>query len=347
MERVVGRRRALDRLVDDLLRSAEPSVRWKTRVGVLGESRDEPRVARLEQEIRDSPRVRALRSHEKARSVPNTARSVYYKWQGTHWVLAALADLGYPRGDPDLVRFRDRVLSLWLRASFYRTYEVRSEKSRHPRPGVPVIRGRARRCASQQGNALHYLTTLEIGDHRLSDLARLLEGWQWPDGGWNCDKRPAADTSSFMETLTPMRGLAIFGDRFRDASAREASRRAAEVFLTRSMFRRRRDGSVIDPRFQQLHYPTYWRYDILAGLKGLAEAHLLNDPRASEALDWLESRALPDGGWPADARFFRYSTQFRPGSEFVHWGRGGPRDRNEWVTVDALRVLREARRIEP
>lgn len=34
----------------------------------------------------------------------------YTKWQGGHWVLAALADLGYPAGDKDLFPLRDQLL---------------------------------------------------------------------------------------------------------------------------------------------------------------------------------------------------------------------------------------------
>jgi hypothetical protein len=37
----------------------------------------------------------------------------YRKWDGAHWVLATLADIGYPPGDPSLVPLRDQVLA-WL-----------------------------------------------------------------------------------------------------------------------------------------------------------------------------------------------------------------------------------------
>ena len=44
-----------------------------------------------------------------------------------------------------------------------------------------------------------------------------------------------------------------------------------EVFLSRDLFRRRRDGKPIDPGFLKLHYPRYWHYDILGGLVAMAE----------------------------------------------------------------------------
>jgi len=269
---------------------------------------------------------------------------VYYKWQGLHWALASLADIGYPTGDESLRPAADRVLEVWLRPGVREEYETATRPRSGGQRGVPRICGRARRCASQEGNALRFLTRLDLEDPRLGDVVDLLLRWQWPDGGWNCDLDPAADTSSFMETLTPMRGLALYGREHRDSRARAAARRAAEVFLERRMFRRRSNGQPISPRFLQLHFPLYWHYDILGGLRGVAEAGRIRDPRAAEALDWLESRELPDGGWRADARYYRVSRSFRPGAEFVDWGAPGRGRRSDWVTTDALYVLREAGR---
>jgi hypothetical protein len=96
-----------------------------------------------------------------------------------------------------------------------------------------------------------------------------------------------------------MRALAASGD------SSEAVDRAAQVFVDRRVFRRRSTGEVIRRDFVTLHYPLYWHYDALAGLVGLAEAGCLSDPRRAEALDLLESKRLPDGGWPAEARYYR------------------------------------------
>ena len=82
-----------------LLKSPEPSIRWKTRVHVLGEDPDRKSIRLLREEIRRSPTVRALLSRRDQLGRAGTRRQVYYKWQGLHWVLAGLADLGYPEGD--------------------------------------------------------------------------------------------------------------------------------------------------------------------------------------------------------------------------------------------------------
>lgn len=199
-------------------------------------------------------------------------------------------------------------------------------------------------CGSLQGHALLYACRLGATDPRVDRLATLLLGWQWTDGGWNCDRRPTAHVSSFMETLLPMRGLAAFAGRTGRSTAREAVDRAAEVFLSRRLYRRRSDGRVMHPDFLRLHYPVYWHYDVLAGLKGLGEAGKLRDPRTTDALDWLEGQELADGGWAATSQYFRRPGRSSGGTELVDWGGRSLRRANEWVSTDALAVLSAAGR---
>jgi hypothetical protein len=333
-------------LVQELLRSKEPSLRWKARVRVLEEPRGSAKVRALEEQVRRSARATALLGPSRRPYRPGTARNVYYHWQGLQWVLASLADLGYPPGDPSLGPLRDRVLELWMRPSYRAQFVASTASASHRGFGVPLIEGRARRCASQQGNALYFLTELGLDDGRLGTLASWLRGWQWPDGGWNCDRRPEADSSSFMETLTPMLGLQAHAEASGDQEARRAARRASEVFLSRQLYLRRSDGTPMDPHFTRLHYPLYWHYDILGGLKAMARLGRLSDPRCRRALDLLESLELPSGGWPATEKYYRQvSRQFRATCESVDWGPIGSRHANPWVTADALYVLRSAGRL--
>ena len=330
-------------IVNALLRSDEPSIRWKTRVHVLGEDRESKSVRALRSEIRESPRVRALLSRSEQLGRPGTARKVYYKWQGLHWVLASLADLGYPEGDERLHPIRDRVMEFWLGPGYFKEFEAATKAAAYRQRGVPVMGGRYRRCASQQGNALYSLTTLGIADERAASLAERLLHWQWPDGGWNCDRDPAADTSSFMETLLPMLGLAAYARTNKAAAASKAVKEASEVFLRRKLFKRVSDGRIIHADFVALHYPLYWHYDFLHGLKAMARIGRISDPRCADALDLLEGKRLPDGGWPAEKRYYKVSPKAMvANADYVDWGGASAKRMNEWVTVDALGVLRAA-----
>src|ERR1700693_3870927 len=224
-------------LIEALLQSDEPSIRWKVLVGVLGEDPESRKVRDLREEIRTSSRAKALLAG-RDRHYTREAK-IYSKYRGAHWTLAALADIGYPAGDDALVPMRDQVLDFWLSAPFYKEFDSASAVPKHRgAEGVPRIRGRYRRCASQQGNALLSVMRLGLGDSRSERLVERLLHWQWPDGGWNCDRNPSADTSSFMETLLPMRALAAYARASGNDAVREASHRASEVFLSRRLFRR-------------------------------------------------------------------------------------------------------------
>ena len=331
-------------IVDTLLKSDEPSIRYKVRVGVLGEDPESRAIKRLRTEIRNSPRVRALLRNRDNRGRIEPVRHVYQKWTGAHWVFPRLADIGYPPGGKELFPIRDQVFDCWLHPEGIEEHVLDKRPPRHKDRGVPIIRGRARRCASQQSNALYAAVTLGLCDERCDQLANLLIRWQWPDGGWNCDRRAEASKSSFWESWLPLRALSAYARVSGSTKARQAAKRTAELFLKRHLFRRQRDGGVMNPQFVQLHYPCYWRYDILCGLKVMAEARFIADKRCAEALDLLESKRLPDGGWRAEACFYGTGKSRKSDLELVSWGGVSKSRMNEWVTADALYVLRAAGR---
>jgi hypothetical protein len=139
--------------------------------------------------------------------------------------------------------------------------------------------------------------------------------------------------------VTPLRGLAAYVRLTGDADARTAMERAAEVFLSRQLFRRLTNSEVMHRTFLELHYPCYWHYDVLLGLRVLAEAGFANDPRTGDAREYLRSRQLANGGWPADRTFWRFGKAAASGRSLVRWGPVGKTQTNEFVTVGALGVL--------
>jgi len=331
-------------IVDRLLASDEPSIVWKTRVHVLGESPTSQTNQALAKAVQRSPRVRKLLQHREKSGQIACAKGAYAKWQGAHWILATLSDLGYPPGDRALFGARDQLLDEWLDLSFYTEFEAKTKAEAYKGRGVVRMQGRYRRCASQQGYAIYYLLKLGLEHQRIHDLVERLMHWRWPDGGWNCDKEPSAKKSTFIHTLHCMRGLQLYGTRYRDKKALNAARQAAEIFLTRQLFKRVSNGKLMREEFTLLHYPLYWHYDILFGLKALGELGLLGDQRCQAALDLLEQKRLKDGGFPAERRYYKVSQSIALGNDFVDWGGTSKTRMNPWVTVDALSVLRQAGR---
>ncbi|SBS72083.1 hypothetical protein [uncultured Microbacterium sp.] len=326
-----------DAVVARLLRSDEPSIRWRVRAELLGEPVDARPMRALRKEIRDSARVRTI-------IAAAADLQPYAKWRGAHWALLSLAALGYPPGDAALLPLRDAVLGHWLSPRYLVDRDVPRVTPQVTRTAVPRVGGRSRRCGSQHGGALLAITRLGVDDGRGEVLAARLSDWQWPDGGWNCDRDPAAAMSSVNETLLPMRGLHAFAEATGDTVAAASARAAAEVFLQRRVaWRRRTPGEPIASDVLKLHHPVYWHYDVLAGLVGLAELDMVGDPRCHDAIDHLESLRRPDGQWSATARYWRLAAE---GSniESVPWDTVSTRTPNEWVTLDALLTLKAAGR---
>jgi hypothetical protein len=247
----------------------------------------------------------------------------YGKWRGSFWRLQSLIDLGVEPGDRAARAAVEQTLE-WV-ASPRRLATIHKRR----------IEGRVRRCATQDGLAIRAAIHFGLrGDSRLETLAESLVETQWPDGGWNCDVRPKAAHSSFNETWGPVLGLAAYG-------AREAVERGADFLLRHRVVFSHRTGTPAHPVFFELHYPPYWHYDLLVGLRTLAGSVSLDDTRSTDAVDLLESKRREDGTWRTEAKWWR-----RPGSkgsnvEAVDWGEAA----NEIVTEQARDVLRAAGRL--
>lgn len=318
-------------VLDDLLESDDPSICYKARVNVLGESARSKKNRALRDEIAHSPRALTLLSNRK----PNgeTQNQAYSKWHGAHWVLYALALLDYPPGDTSLLPLREQAFN-YLFSDEY-THTIRR------------VQGITRIHASIDANAIWYLHTLGLADERVDKLVKRLVELQWADGGWNCDVRSTGKISSFNESLLPLRALVLHARITGDTRVRAAAERCAEIFLKRQLFKRVTTGAVMNKNFLVLHYPCYWHYDILSALEAMWRGGWLADPRCAAALDLLESKALPDGGWPAESKFYQHTMRGGPGGRSsVDWGPTGTTRRNDFVTVDALAVLRGAGRFK-
>jgi hypothetical protein len=319
----------------ELLNHPDPIVRFRYRTQVLEEDPRDPGVEQLQDEIRTSPRVQALLCDRSEKG--EITFHPYTKWQGAHWVLTVLADTGYPAGDEALLPLREQVFG-WLLSEEH-VASIRQRTGQH---------SQVRLHASMEANAIFAALQLGLADERVETLVERLLWSQWPDGGWNCDRKAKADTSSFYESITPLRALACYARRTGDPHAQAAAERAAEIFLQRHLYRRLSDGSVMKEQFLKLCTPTYWYYDVLFGLKVMAEAGFIGDPRCQQALDWLEVRRLPEGGFAADSR--HYTVNHTPGKivprgSRADWGVVSRRQPNEFVTLDALYVLRAAGRL--
>ena len=329
------RRAASERLVESLVVSDDPVLAYQAALltGVRAESAE---AATLRDRIPGSPRARALLRvlEQDAKTLHHT----YRKWQGPHWTLTCLAMIDYPPGDQALAPLARRVHD-WLFSPHFLE------------PPLTVIypgqEDLVRHCASMDGNAIWYSVRLGLEEDRTRAVVDRLSGWQWPDGGWNCDKRQQATHSSFQESLIPARGLWAYGKAHDYGPALEAAQRVADLVLPRRLLWHRGDGSLIVPDWSgkpgpdRIHYPIQF-FDVLFALQVMADLGRLGDPRCVDALALLEGKRLPDGGFPLEAPTTVTADRVTSRGSYADWGATGLRHSNPLVTLASLAVLRSA-----
>ena len=313
---------ARDAAVELLLSSNEPAIRFLAQRDVLGED-----VSPDPEEISSGPLVSGLRSGQQ--NDGGFGVFVYHKWTGAHWRLVSLVELGVPADDR--LRAAAGTVLDWL------TSEGHRER-------IPVVDGLTRRCGSQEGNALAVCCRLGMTDDpRVQLLASSLVEWQWPDGGWNCDRKATGRRSSFNESLPPMWGLHEYWLATGDEAAKASADRTAELFLEHDLFKALKTGEPIHEGWLVPHYPPFWHYEVPQALLILSRMDKLGDPRAAEGLDLLEGLRRADGTWHKGPSWWK-----KPGSpgsnvEAVDWGGRGP---SEMTTLNALRILKAAGRLD-
>ena len=306
----------------------EPSIKYLTLTELLDVPPNSADVKSAKCAIAKSPRVMSLFAGQK----PDGGFGVnaYSKWMGAHWRLVSLVDLAIPEGDKRAVKAANQVLE-WLTSPKHKK-------------NIRLIDGRIRRCASQEGNALGVCSRLGMADDpRVRYLAGSLVAWQWPDGGWNCDKEMNVDHSSFHESVIPMWGLLEYHKATGDKDSIAAAKRTGEFLLCHKLFKSDKTGEIINPTWLDIRYPYYWHYNILQGLRVIAMLGKIKDPRASEALDILEQKRRPDGKWRADGYYWKAPTTKGLYGEPANWWRGEP---NKMITFLALSILKKAGRLK-
>jgi hypothetical protein len=305
---------APDAVAARLAVDADPAVRALARRDLLGDPAPDEDVLR-------SPLVRGLLAGLEDRAV---LERPYAKWTGAHWRLVSLVELGVPAWHGPTVRAAEAVLDHW------------AAPGRLAR--VPVVDGRRRMHASQEGNAVAVACRLGLaGDERVARLVEHLVAGQWPDGGWNCDPRPAVRRSSVHETLPALWGLHEYATATGDARCRRAAAAAAERLLKRHVVFAAGTDRPLHPSMLDLHYPPYWHYDVLQALVVLDRAGCQDDPRTRRARQVVAGKQRADGSWRAVRPWWRPPGSARA-AEAIDWGDSA----HQMVTLNALRVTRPA-----
>lgn len=302
-------------VVDWLLEPSDPSVRYRTLVGLLGQDPSSPDAVEGRRAIAGSRPVQDIlgRMHPDGYWLQTNPRTgitvgdgvVYGAYASTHFCLAYLAELGLDRSHPMVRKAADRYLSLqaadgdfWNHFSCLNGYNIRT-----------------------------YTMLGYGGDPRLEKTIDLMLATRRHDGGYLCDmhekRRPRAK-SCIRGSVKMLMAYAMLPELW----AHERCRELVDYFLRRDcIFRQGHPGTHVRTDITRTVFPITWQAGSLEVLWALARMGLGSHPATAAAWEALEANKAGDG---------RYILDWTPTQVPFHVGRRG--QPNKWITFYALQA---------
>jgi len=304
-----------DELIDWLLTSGQPALRYRTLHELLGYAAHHPAVEAAQSELVDSPDVQKMLSimhpdgywlqlrGDKSAYIGDDVE--YGSYATTHFVLSFLSELGLTREVPQVVLAADRYLSLqkedgdfWNHYSCLFTFNIR--------------------------------TFIRLGyrqDERLERTIQLMLNTERHDNGYLCEthegkrkKRPVK--SCIRGSLKALRAFGELPEYWQHSRCLGL----VDYFLERDgIFRRSDMHTLAQSELAMTLFPFTWRSSLLEVLLGLSKMGYGKDARLSRAWDLLEEKRDDEG---------RYILDWTPGQ--CPWKVGKRGEANEWVTFYAL-----------
>ena len=252
------------------------------------------------------------------------------KWTAAVWQLMLLAELAAPVNDRIKAEV-ERFLDLHQIESGSFACPSRLE-TRGKRWDEPCLTGNMIRTLIRLGYA---------NDRRVRKAIDWLPVQQLEDGGWNCDyPEKKVKHSSFMSTVEPLWAYSEIPRSKWTKRMKRSLENGAEFLLMHHLYKSdNHHWRETHPFFTQLHFPMYYYYDVLHGLRVLTRLGYADDERTRSAVHILLSKRRPDGRWNLEGDWFRERHKPNPErrkSPVPVEEIGKP---SKWITLNAIQVL--------
>ena len=253
------------------------------------------------------------------------------KWTSAVWPLMLLAELAVPVDDrikAEVERFLD--LHQLESGSFACPSKLEERGKRWDEP-----------CLT--GNMIRTLIRLGYAnDRRLRRAIDWLPVQQLEDGGWNCDfPEKKVKHSSFMSTIEPLWAYSEIPRSKWTRKMKRSLENGAEFLLMHHLYKSdNHHWRDTYPFFTHLHFPMYYYYDVLHGLRVLTRLGYADDERTRSAVHLLLSKRRPDGRWNLEGDWFR-EVDKPPERRKAPVKVEEIGEASKWVTLNAFRVLAE------
>jgi hypothetical protein len=315
--------------LDWLLVPSNPSVRYLALTELLHKKPKDSDVLATRAKIPKSRIVRKIMAEQTRDEYWPPKDNCYNpKWVSAVWPLMLLGELAVPADDSikgEVERFLD--LHQAESGSFVCPSKLETKGKRWDEP-----------CLT--GNMIRTLIKLGYAnDRRVKKAIDWLPVEQLEDGGWNCDfPEKKVKHSSFMSTIEP---LWAYSEIPRGKWTRKMKRsidNGAEFLLMHHLYKSdNHHWKGTYPWFSELHFPMYYFYDILHGLRVLTKLGYGDDERTRSAVHLLLSKRRPDGRWNLEGDWFRERNDNKGRKAPVSVEEIG--EPSKWVTLNAYRAL--------
>jgi hypothetical protein len=301
-----------------LLDLEKAPIRYWTLVDILDRPHDDPEVRAAKAAIPAYPPVAELLATQKPGGYWET-RNFYLPRasRGTFWVLTVLGDLGLTAEEEHIQRACDFMFTHQREnGAFCRRQRVTGQGFVWQEDPGPCTHARIVRFLIQFGYA---------DDPRVRKAIDWILPIQRDDGMWFC--RDAGRRGCLRATIDVLRVAAID---LQTAAQPGIPRAVATVcdLLMEPRMSRYHIGEKWGT-WESLKYP-FFGFSVISALDALARLGTSREvPKVAAAEAYLLSRQLPDGTWPLDETWPRSPIEF-----------GQPGKPNEWLTLDALRVIK-------
>jgi hypothetical protein len=300
-----------------LLEPEQPAVRYFALTTLLDRKEDDPEVREASSDLLKRGWVKDILTAQNPDGAWESVNDLYRpKYTASNWRMIVLSDLGLKhQDDPRLEKACELFFSDWLKDQdkFEEGEEV---------------------CSS--GNLARFLTKFGYeDDSRVKRIFTWLVNDQKADGGWHCFE---SDTGT-LDCWEALAAYAALPKDKRTRSIQNSIDRGAEFYLERELYK---EGERYEPWFR-FHYPNHYYYDLLVGLDVITSLGFAADDRLRFALQFLESKKLPNSTWALDAvhpdlaEGANYTLRDKNPNRFALEAEGKP---SKWITLTALRVLK-------
>lgn len=317
-------------VVQWLLESNNPSVRYWALQHFKGLSAKSAEVQTAQQSIQQSPVVKAFLNAQAPEGHWGKPNHLYAnKYTATTHTLLILAEFGLPR-IPAIERGIENLFTFQLNSGHFST--VRPKTARGYASTVSDT------CCLD-ANILYYLAHFDyLKDPRTQKTIQfLVDHYDESHRGWKCRAYPINRDAVFpqecyMGLCKVLKAFSKFPPKHRSPEINQIINQLVEVIFENQIHKylRNPDGTRKEKAgWKRFGFPLFYNSDILEVLDSLTRLGI-KDSRMQEAIDLVINLQQPDGRWILKHTF---NGKFHHDIEV----KGKP---SKWITLRALRVLK-------